>query len=180
MAADAGAEFGRIDLEAPIARQVCRLLRARIIRNDLAPGRKISESEIAAEYGISRQPVREAFIRLAAEGLIVRGGGHAMAAGLTVEAAGIPAAMARLSELVAGSMQGQETGALRISGLLDARAASFEMIEALDRAGPFGAGAPAPRFALSDQILEQVQTMGEGHLRLRARSPGAPTVKDAP
>ena len=120
--------------------------------------------------------IGRAIQRLAAEGLIVRGGGHAMAAGLTVEAAGIPAAMARLSELVAGSMQGQQTGALRISGLLDARAASFEMIEALDRAGPFGAGAPAPRFALPDQILEQVQTMGEGHLRLRARSPGAPPL----
>ena len=40
--------------------------------------------------------IGRAIQRLAAEGLIVRGGGHAMAAGLTVEAAGIPAAMARL------------------------------------------------------------------------------------
>ncbi|HHW34069.1 MAG TPA: single-stranded-DNA-specific exonuclease RecJ, partial [Paracoccus solventivorans] len=68
------------------------------------------------------------------------------------------------------ALAGRAAGALRISGLLDARAATPEMIEALERAGPFGAGAPAPRFALSDLILEQVDTMGEGHLRLHARS----------
>ncbi|SHM20514.1 exonuclease RecJ [Paracoccus solventivorans] len=108
--------------------------------------------------------------RLQAEGLVTRGGGHAMAAGLTVEPAQIAPAMARLSELAAAALAGRAAGALRISGLLDARAATPEMIEALERAGPFGAGAPAPRFALSDLILEQVDTMGEGHLRLRARS----------
>ena len=64
----AGAQ--RIEIDAPIARQICPALRERIIRNDLAPGQKISESEIAAQYGISRQPVREAFIRLATEGLV--------------------------------------------------------------------------------------------------------------
>ena len=49
-------------------------------------------------------------------------------------------------------------------------------LEALERAGPFGAAAPAPRFALPDQIVEQVQTMGDSHLRLRLRSPGAPPL----
>ena len=113
--------------------------------------------------------------RLETEGLITRGGGHAMAAGLTVEPAQIAPAMARLSELAAAALADRPAGALRISGLLDARAATPEMIEALERAGPFGAGAPAPRFALSDLILDQVATMGEGHLRLRARS-GAGTL----
>lgn len=60
----------RIEIPAPIARQISRALRERIIRNDLVPDQKISESEIARQYGISRQPVREAFIRLAADGLV--------------------------------------------------------------------------------------------------------------
>lgn len=59
-----------IDQTRPIAPQLRRVLRERIVRNDLQPGRKISESEIAAQYGVSRQPVREAFIRLSDEGLI--------------------------------------------------------------------------------------------------------------
>jgi len=59
-----------IDLAAPIEPQVHRILRERIIRNDLRPDQRISEAEIASFYGVSRQPVREAFIRLAAEGLV--------------------------------------------------------------------------------------------------------------
>ena len=38
--------------------------------------------------------------------------------------------------------------------------------------GPFGAAAPAPRFAFADQIVEQVTTLGDSHLRLRLRAPG--------
>ncbi|RVV98293.1 GntR family transcriptional regulator [Mesobaculum littorinae] len=60
----------QIDQTAPIARQLTRFLRERIIRNDLHPDQKISESEIAQQYDVSRQPVREAFIRLASEGLV--------------------------------------------------------------------------------------------------------------
>lgn len=111
--------------------------------------------------------------RLAAEGLIEKGGGHAMAAGLTVAERNIPAAMARLSDLLAQAMAGQADSAqLRISGLIEPQAATIDLLEALERAGPFGAAAPAPRFALADQIVEQVQTMGEDHLRLRARVAG--------
>ena len=70
MLAEDRVQFGRIDPSAPIARQLCHVLRERIVRNDLIPDQKISESEIAAQYGVSRQPVREAFIRLSAEGLV--------------------------------------------------------------------------------------------------------------
>jgi GntR family transcriptional regulator, rspAB operon transcriptional repressor len=70
MLAEERVQFAQIDPSAPIARQVCRALRERIIRNDLKPDQKVSEAEIAAQYGISRQPVREAFIRLSAEGLV--------------------------------------------------------------------------------------------------------------
>lgn len=59
-----------LELAAPVGPQLFRKLRERIIRNDLEPGSRISESEIAAEYAVSRQPVREAFIKLADEGLL--------------------------------------------------------------------------------------------------------------
>ena len=54
----------------PIGPQLHRILRERIVRNDLISGSKISESEIANSYLISRQPVREAFIKLSEENLI--------------------------------------------------------------------------------------------------------------
>lgn len=59
-----------IEQGTPVGPQLYRILRERIIRNDLAPGARISESEIAANYALSRQPVREAFIKLAEEGLL--------------------------------------------------------------------------------------------------------------
>ncbi|WP_299813436.1 GntR family transcriptional regulator [uncultured Jannaschia sp.] len=59
-----------INRAAPIVPQLHIILRERIIRNDLRPGDRLSEADIARRYGISRQPVREAFIRLALEGLI--------------------------------------------------------------------------------------------------------------
>lgn len=59
-----------LDQGIAVGPQLYRLLRDRIIRNDLEPGARISESEIAAEYAVSRQPVREAFIKLAEDGLV--------------------------------------------------------------------------------------------------------------
>lgn len=56
--------------EGSIAPQVLRLLREAIIRGELPPGRRLSEAEIARRFGVSRQPVREAFIKLQEAGLL--------------------------------------------------------------------------------------------------------------
>lgn len=107
-----------------------------------------------------------AIARLQAEGLIAKGGGHKMAAGLTVDAAQIPAAMARLSDLLARQGAGA-TGPtdLRIDGLLMPAAADVALIEKLEEAGPYGASSPAPRFAFADMAV-QARRVGESHLRL--------------
>ncbi|WP_417602922.1 GntR family transcriptional regulator [Primorskyibacter flagellatus] len=62
--------IGALDPTLPITPQIYRILRDRIIHNDLTPGNRISESEIAALHQVSRQPVREAFIKLAEQGLL--------------------------------------------------------------------------------------------------------------
>ncbi|MBX9452403.1 MAG: GntR family transcriptional regulator [Mesorhizobium sp.] len=59
-----------INSSAAIAPQIYRLLRDRIVRTELLPGEVISETEIARGYDVSRQPVREAFIKLAEAGLV--------------------------------------------------------------------------------------------------------------
>lgn len=106
--------------------------------------------------------------RLAEEGLLLRGGGHRMAAGLTVARDRLDAAMARLAELLARQGAGSGgPGELRLDGLLAPRAASVELAETLERAGPFGQGAPAPRFALPALRVRDVFAMGTGHLKLR-------------
>jgi single-stranded-DNA-specific exonuclease len=104
--------------------------------------------------------------RLAAEGLILKGGGHKMAAGLTLTRAQLQPAMARLDALLA--RQGALThgaGDLAVQALLMPGAVTPALIEQIEQAGPFGAAAPAPRFAFADQRIT-ARRIGEAHLRL--------------
>lgn len=55
---------------APVGAQLHGILRDLILHNDLPPGSRLSESELAARFAVSRQPVREAFIKLSEEGLL--------------------------------------------------------------------------------------------------------------
>jgi single-stranded-DNA-specific exonuclease len=105
--------------------------------------------------------------RLAAEGLLLKGGGHRMAAGLTVEADKIDAAMARLSDLLgrqgAGTVGPRD---LRIDALLMPGAAARDLVEQIESAGPFGQGAPAPRFAFANTAITHTRRIGESHLKI--------------
>ena len=105
--------------------------------------------------------------RLAAEGLLIKGGGHKMAAGLTVAEDKLEEAMARLSELLA--KQGAHlTGAadLKLDGMLMPAAATVELAQQVEQAGPFGAGAPAPRYVFADMQIRFAKRVGESHLKI--------------
>ena len=105
--------------------------------------------------------------RLASEGLLIKGGGHKMAAGLSVEADKIDAAMARLGELLA--KQGSDKigpADLRLDSVLMPAAATVELVQQIEQAGPFGAGAPAPRFVFPDVQILFAKTVGANHLKL--------------
>ncbi|WP_411351204.1 single-stranded-DNA-specific exonuclease RecJ [Leisingera aquaemixtae] len=105
--------------------------------------------------------------RLAAEGLLVKGGGHKMAAGLTVMRDKLEPAMERLSELLAKQGAGQGGPAdLKLDGALMPGAATVDLIGQIEQAGPFGAGAPAPRYALPDLQVRFAKKVGESHLKL--------------
>ena len=62
--------MGAIEVSKSIGAQLHTLLRDAIVRGELRPGEALSETDIAARYSVSRQPVREAFIRLAQERLV--------------------------------------------------------------------------------------------------------------
>ncbi|WP_187428622.1 Single-stranded-DNA-specific exonuclease RecJ [Roseobacter fucihabitans] len=109
------------------------------------------------------QPIQ----RLAAEGLLLKGGGHKMAAGLTVTGDKLEAAMARLNELL--EKQGAHlAGAadLKVDGLLMPASATLELSEMIEKVGPFGASAPAPRFVFADMAITFAKRVGESHLKL--------------
>ena len=108
-----------------------------------------------------------AIATLTHEGLLLKGGGHKMAAGLTVATDKIEAAMARLSELLArqgANKMGVKD--LRLDGAITPSGITTALIEQLETCGPFGAGAPAPRFALPSVRIAFAKRAGENHLRL--------------
>ncbi len=141
-----------------------------VIALDGAEGKGSGRSVAGVDLGASIQ-------RLAAEGLLLRGGGHRMAAGLTVARDQLDAAMARLSELLA--RQGAGTGGagdLRLDGLLMPSAATVELVESLDAAGPFGQAAPAPRFAFADMTVLDARRVGANHLKIRFGDLSGPQI----
>ncbi len=115
--------------------------------------------------------------RLASEGLLLRGGGHKMAAGLSVARDTLETAMARLGELLAKQGAGTAGPAdLRLEGLLMPEAATLQLVEQVELAGPFGASAPAPRFAFADQSVTG-RRIGENHLRITFGDAGGPKLE---
>ena len=128
---------------------------------------------------ISGVDLGAAIQKLAAEGLLLKGGGHRMAAGLSLTRAQLEPAMARLTELMAKQGAGEAGPAdLRLDGVMMIEAATPELIDQIEAAGPFGAGAPAPRFVFPDMRIKFCKPVGEGHLKLTLGD-GGPVTLDA-
>jgi single-stranded-DNA-specific exonuclease len=106
-------------------------------------------------------------VREAAEaGLIVKGGGHAMAAGITVERAKLGALRAFFEDRAAADVfRLQDEESLSVDAALAAEGATLGLLDSLEKAGPFGAGHIAPLFALPRHRLIDVRQVGANHLR---------------
>jgi len=112
---------------------------------------------------VVRQAVRE--------GLLVKGGGHAMAAGVTLKKGGLAAFRAFLEAVLAPSVEiARRDSALMIDGAISAGAVTPSLVELLGRGGPFGAGNPEPLLALPAHTLVYADPVGANHVRARFRS----------
>ena len=99
-------------------------------------------------------------------GLLSAGGGHAMAAGLTLAPGGLEAFREFISERLAPDVERALDGrALLLDAILAPRGVAGELCDALDAAGPYGAGWPAPRVAAGPARLLGTGIVGDGHVR---------------
>jgi single-stranded-DNA-specific exonuclease len=106
-----------------------------------------------------------------AGGLLEKGGGHAMAAGVTIRRERLAEFRAFLETELAGPVEaGRRDNALLIDGALSAAAASLDFCASMMRAGPFGAGNPDPVFALPAHTVAFADVVGGQHIRARLRS----------
>lgn len=99
-------------------------------------------------------------------GLLVAGGGHAMAAGLTMAPGGLQAFREFISERLAADVEkalGER--ALLLDALLAPGGVAGHLCDALDSAGPYGAGWPGPRVAAGPARLLRTGIVGDGHVR---------------
>jgi single-stranded-DNA-specific exonuclease len=99
-------------------------------------------------------------------GLLIAGGGHAMAAGLTVASGGLEALREFLNDRMAADVEAALGGrSLLLDALLAPGGVSGALCDALDAAGPYGAGWPAPRVAAGPARLMRPGIVGNGHVR---------------
>ncbi len=113
--------------------------------------------------------VREAVER----GLLVKGGGHAMAAGITLHREQLGPFRAFVEESLGHAVSKlRAAAARRIDGSLSAEALTLELCERIEAAGPYGSGHSSPFFVLARHQMESVMPMGRdgSHLRLGLRS----------
>ena len=99
-------------------------------------------------------------------GLLVNGGGHAMAAGLTVTRDHLAELAKFLDDRIAPQLgAAPPVRELGIDAALAPAAATNELVELIERAGPFGAGNALPRFVLPSVRVSYAQPVGDGHVR---------------
>jgi single-stranded-DNA-specific exonuclease len=106
-----------------------------------------------------------------ADGLLLKGGGHAMAAGVTLRKEKLAEFRAYLESVLAADVaNSRHENELYIDGAVSARAVTVEFAAMLNRAGPFGSGNPEPVIALPAHQLVYADEVGQAHLRLRFKS----------
>jgi single-stranded-DNA-specific exonuclease len=106
-----------------------------------------------------------------AAGLLLKGGGHAMAAGITISPDKLAPFRAYLEEALHGAVEAaRREDSLLIDGAVTAGGANVAMLTDIARAGPFGAGHSEPVFALPGHTIAYAEEVGQAHVRARLRA----------
>ena len=108
----------------------------------------------------------EAITQAKEAGLLLSGGGHAMAGGLTVEASKVPELTKFLNKILKDEViEARKNLSLKIDALIAPSAANQSLIKRIEDVGPYGAGNPQPLFAFSDLRIAYAQRVRGGHVR---------------
>jgi single-stranded-DNA-specific exonuclease len=112
------------------------------------------------------------------QGLLVKGGGHPMAAGFRFERRKQEALIGFLSERLQDPVAAAATvRKLPIDGAMSAGGANLALLDLLDRAGPYGPGHPEPRFALPAHRLSRVRALKDTHIRCTLQGPDGARIQ---
>ena len=131
-----------------------------VVAADGAIGKGSGRSVPGVDLGTAVTAARQA-------GLLVNGGGHAMAAGLTVPLDRLVELHGFLAERIVAQTGGEPPAPrLGLDGVLAVGGATSALVDVLERIGPFGTGNAQPRFALSAVRILKADVVGQGHIRV--------------
>ncbi len=109
--------------------------------------------------------------RAVADGLLIKGGGHAMAAGVTLRKDALAPLRAFFEAALGPDVEiARRSTALLIDGAVSAAAANADLVAMIERAGPFGSGNPEPVIALPAHTVAYAEEVGQAHMRVRLKS----------
>ena len=115
------------------------------------------------------------------DGLLTKGGGHAMAAGFKLDRRKEDDVQALLGERLAVPVAAATASRpLAIDGALSSGGANIELMELLERAGPYGAGHPEPRFVFPAHRLSRVRIINDEHVRCTLIAANGARLEAAP
>jgi single-stranded-DNA-specific exonuclease len=118
-------------------------------------GRSISGVDLGAAVLAAKQ-----------SGLLIAGGGHAMAAGLTLPEGGLEPLREFLNNRLAGDIErSRDSRAFLVDAVLAPGGVAGGLCDSLDQAGPYGAGWPSPKIVCGPARLLRTGVVGDGHVR---------------
>ena len=129
-------------------------------------GRSVAGLDLGAAVIAARQ-----------DGLLLAGGGHAMAAGFTVTRGRYAQFKSFLAERLQQQLTGELVPILELDGAMDCSGATVETVEVLKQLGPFGAGNAEPKFAVIAARLVKADVVGQGHVRCILSGSGGQRLK---
>lgn len=111
-------------------------------------------------------------------GLLVKGGGHAMAAGITILESKVSEFLGWLENKISKTVDDLRADrSITIDGMISASGATKDLVDLIDQAGPFGSGNPTPIFALPNHRLVDVREVGNGHLSMTLMNSDGTRIK---
>jgi len=159
------------------------LVAARLRERFNRPAVAIALSPNGAGAGSGRSMVGvdlgAAVIEAVNAGLITKGGGHAMAAGVSLTQSQIAGLRAHLNEsLGAAVTEARQNTSLKVDAAITARTPSVDFVNEVNKAGPFGVGNSTPVFALAAHKVRYADIVGKGgHVRCTLASGDGATIK---
>ncbi len=130
---------------------------------------------VASARSVSGFDIGSAILAAVQTGILIKGGGHAMAAGFQVRRDDVAALQEFLNARI---KSGDDAGApvLHIDAVVSPQALSYDLMEKISFLAPFGAGNPQPRFAIDGVQIDYAEILKDKHVRCRIRGIGGISI----